>query len=132
MFATHFHELTLLSEHHKNVQNVHVTTHLQADSTSTGLTLLYKIAPGCCSKSFGIHVAELARFPDSVIQMAKAKLKYLESHDNDSTRHNEDHRKSDQDLKGILEQLRQAAHTSELDRRLMVEKLKQVVAVLQS
>lgn len=45
---------------------------------SEGITLLYKIKPGSCSKSFGIHVAELAHFPLQVVAMAKRKLEELE------------------------------------------------------
>ncbi|KAJ5709498.1 hypothetical protein N7493_010832 [Penicillium malachiteum] len=90
MFATHFHELTALSDRYpKSVKNLHVVafigdgTDADGDSETDGqkkrqVTLLYRVEPGICDQSFGIHVAELVRFPDKVVNMARQKAEELE------------------------------------------------------
>jgi len=75
LFATHFHELTVLEEKVECVVNRHV----QVDATQDEILLLYKVVDGICDESFGIHVAELAKFPDTVVKLAKRKADELES-----------------------------------------------------
>ncbi|GMH21302.1 hypothetical protein Nepgr_023144 [Nepenthes gracilis] len=86
LFATHFHELTSLAQENASgepltkqiigVANYHVSAHI--DSSSRKLTMLYKVVPGACDQSFGIHVAEFANFPESVVSLARLKAAELE------------------------------------------------------
>lgn len=97
-FATHFHELTALAEKFPSaVQNLHVVAYVgdkqnsvptTTDTTDTiddsrkkkdrEVTLLYRVEPGISDQSFGIHVAELVRFPPKVVAMARRKAEELE------------------------------------------------------
>ena len=75
LFATHFHELTSLKGP-GGVANFHVQAKI--DQASRKLAMLYTLAPGACDQSFGIHCAEFARFPEEVLEMARAKAAELE------------------------------------------------------
>lgn len=54
--------------------------HVSAMVSNDAFILLYKIKPGVCDQSYGIHVAQLANFPQHVIESAKAKAKFLEDY----------------------------------------------------
>ncbi|KPL77901.1 DNA mismatch repair protein MutS [Ornatilinea apprima] len=75
LFATHYHELTQLSDLLPGVRNYNV-----AVSESEGKVIfLHKIVPGGADRSYGIHVAQLAGMPKPVIQRASEILKQLET-----------------------------------------------------
>ncbi len=74
MFSTHYHELTDLSKILSNLKNIHVS----AVEEKGHITFLHKIKNGPVDKSYGIHVASLAKLPDSVIKRAEV---ILESHE---------------------------------------------------
>ncbi|PLW57797.1 hypothetical protein PCANC_01430, partial [Puccinia coronata f. sp. avenae] len=84
LFATHFHELTALDKQVAHVKNYHVVAHVEtkfsaaAGTSSSDITLLYKVEPGFSDQSFGIHVAEMANFPEDVLKLARVKAEELE------------------------------------------------------
>ena len=75
LFATHYHELTQLSDLLPGVRNYNVAV-AEADGQ---VIFLHKIVPGGADRSYGIHVAQLAGLPRPVIQRAGEILKELES-----------------------------------------------------
>jgi DNA mismatch repair protein MutS len=79
LFSTHYFELTELSKHHHEIQNVHLDADEYGEKNNRKLVFLHHIKPGPASKSFGIQVASLAGVPDTVIQLAKDKLAMLEN-----------------------------------------------------
>lgn len=74
LFATHYHELTQLAQTLPGVRNYNVAVH---DDGST-ITFLYRVVPGAASRSYGIHVAQLAGVPLSVVHRAEQVLRQLE------------------------------------------------------
>ena len=75
LFATHYHELTQLSDLLPGVGNYNV-----AVSEAEGrVVFLHKIVSGGADRSYGIHVAQLAGLPRPVLQRAGEILKQLES-----------------------------------------------------
>ena len=74
MFATHYHELTILENDIEGVKNYSISAKKRGDD----IIFLRKIVSGGADDSYGIEVAGLAGLPDSVIRRAKAVLKELE------------------------------------------------------
>ncbi len=78
LFATHYHELTELENILPRVANYSIEVAEQGDQVA----FLHTITPGKADKSYGIHVAQLAGVPRSVVQRAAEILKVLESQHN--------------------------------------------------
>jgi len=74
LFATHYHELTLLAERLPRLKNLRVTV----KETASGIVFLHTVEAGAASKSYGIEVARLAGLPASVISRAREVLKLHE------------------------------------------------------
>jgi DNA mismatch repair protein MutS len=70
MFATHYHELTDLSERFKGVRNLNVAVREWEDQ----VIFLHRIVEGGTDRSYGIHVARLAGVPPQVLQRARQLL----------------------------------------------------------
>ena len=74
MFSTHYHELTILEKDLKHLKNVHVSA-IEEDGK---ITFLHKVKNGAVDKSYGIHVASLAKLPISLIKRADEILNVYE------------------------------------------------------
>jgi DNA mismatch repair protein MutS len=74
LFATHYHELTLLAERLARLTNLRVTV----KETASGIVFLHTVEAGPASKSYGIEVARLAGLPAAVIARAREVLKVHE------------------------------------------------------
>lgn len=74
LFATHYFELTRISEDFKQAANVH----LDAVEHGNGIVFLHSVEEGPASQSYGLQVAQLAGIPRSVVNAAKRKLAQLE------------------------------------------------------
>ncbi|MBR2700774.1 MAG: DNA mismatch repair protein MutS [Erysipelotrichaceae bacterium] len=84
LFSTHYHELTSLENSMNGIKNKHVDVYEEDDK----ITFLYKVKDGKANKSYGIHVASLAKLPEGVIERANELLKVFEEskkHRNDQT-----------------------------------------------
>jgi DNA mismatch repair protein MutS len=74
LFATHYFELTGLSEENTLISNCHV----DAKEHDDNVIFLYTVKDGPANQSYGLQVAQLAGVPKPVIQRAKEKLTELE------------------------------------------------------
>lgn len=109
LFSTHYHELTSLSGDLKRLRNVHVS----AIEEEGKITFLHKVKMGSVDKSYGIHVASLARLPKEVIDRANEILEFYETKN-----------KKKNGFKQIELQLEQEDNTCSND--ILVEKLSKI------
>jgi DNA mismatch repair protein MutS len=75
IFATHYHELTRLSNRLPGVVNFSVAVREVGDE----IVFLRRLVPGGADRSYGVEVARLAGLPDSVVQRAREILRELET-----------------------------------------------------
>ncbi len=74
LFATHYHELTVMEGELEGVHNYSVAVKKRGDN----ITFLRRIVKGGADESFGIEVAKLAGVPDDIVERAKVILAELE------------------------------------------------------
>lgn len=77
LFATHYHELTVLSQKLNRLTNATV----RVKEWNGDVVFLHEIVPGAADRSYGIQVAKLAGLPSSVVRRAETVLKQLEEQD---------------------------------------------------
>lgn len=75
LFATHYHELTVLSERLERVDN----RTLKVKEWEGDVIFLHEVVPGAADRSYGIQVAKLAGLPASVVARARSVLDHLET-----------------------------------------------------
>lgn len=76
MFATHYHELTVLEDELEGAVNYNIA----AKKRGGDIIFLRKIVRGSTDDSFGIEVAKLAGLPSNVIKRARSVLDEIEAH----------------------------------------------------
>ena len=77
LFATHYHELTELALLYPKIKNYNVTV----EEWDNKIIFLRKIIPGGTDNSYGIHVAQMAGLPRTVIERAREILNNLEANE---------------------------------------------------
>jgi len=82
LFATHYHELTVLAEELSLLQNYRVSI----KETPAGIVFLRKVEAGAADKSYGIEVAKLAGLPVEVIRRAREVLSQHEGREQQSAK----------------------------------------------
>ena len=75
LFATHYHELNEMEKHFPRIKNYNVAV----KEVDGKVIFLRKLTPGGSEHSFGIHVAEIAGMPRSIVKRANEVLKQLEA-----------------------------------------------------
>jgi len=75
VFATHYHELTQLTEELAHARNFNVVVREAGDE----IVFLHRLEPGGADRSYGIHVGRLAGLPAAVVERAWQVLKLLEA-----------------------------------------------------
>ena len=77
LFATHYHELTQLADSLPRIRNLNVAV----SDENGSIVFLRRIVPGGADRSYGVHVAQLAGLPGSVVNRAWEVLRDLETSD---------------------------------------------------
>ncbi|MBQ8359985.1 MAG: DNA mismatch repair protein MutS [Oscillospiraceae bacterium] len=77
LFATHYHELSVIEDQLPGIKNYNIAVKKRGDK----MIFLRKIVPGATDDSFGVEVAKLAGLPSGVITRARQILQELENDD---------------------------------------------------
>ena len=75
LFATHYHELNEMEKHFSRIKNYNVSV----KEVGGKVIFLRRLEPGGSEHSFGIHVAEIAGMPRSIVKRANVLLRQLEA-----------------------------------------------------
>ena len=75
LFATHYHEMNEMVKTFKRIKNYNVSV----KEVNNKIVFMRKLLPGGSEHSFGIHVAQMAGMPKSIVKRANEILRQLES-----------------------------------------------------
>ncbi len=119
LFATHFHELTGLAERYAHARNLRVEVREWGEE----IVFLHAIREGASDRSYGIHVAQLAGLPASVIRRANEVLAALQREQvNAGSAPEKPPRQIS--LFGQPDEIRKALHNIEIERMTPLDALK--------
>ena len=108
LFATHFHELTLLDKTLTRLANYHMKT---ASGQEKNIHLLYEVGAGAALHSYGIQIAKRAGLPEEVVARASLLLEQLEK------------QKSSKNIKQTIEKKKIKSDAQEQKESAIKEKL---------
>ena len=74
IFATHYHELNVMTKTYPQIKNYRITI----TEENGKIEFLRKIVPGGASKSYGIHVAQMAGLPSAVVEKSKSLMNKMQ------------------------------------------------------
>ncbi len=78
LFATHYHELTVLADKFPEIKNLEMAVDKEKDE----IIFLYKVVEGSAWQSYGVKVAKLAGLPSPVVERAKRVLQRIKRNQN--------------------------------------------------
>ena len=81
LFATHYHELTILSEQLEGLSNIT----MKVREHNEDVVFLHEVEEGVASRSYGIYVAKLAGMPKAVLERSQTLLQRLETNQYSNT-----------------------------------------------
>jgi DNA mismatch repair protein MutS len=106
LFATHYHELNALASLYPRIKNLRVEVKEIGDK----VIFLHKINEGTADHSFGIHVAQMAGLPDTIIKRSKEILRNYEKREERNRRKDEFQinlfEYKDEELRDIIEKIK--------------------------
>ncbi|KAG0174776.1 MutS-like protein [Apophysomyces sp. BC1021] len=131
LFATHFHELTALGGSVPHVKNLNVAVYVgEGQGQERDITFLHKVNEGVCDQSFGIHVAELANFPSTVVKLAKRKAAELEDEaqaDQVSKKHaRQDIEEGTQLIKKMIQSIGKTADVDNMEHDTLLDRVRTI------
>lgn len=128
VFATHFHELTILEDELSNVTNLKIEILKEADD----LVFLRKIKRGKSNRSYGIDVAKLSGLPEEITLNAQKFMDNLDTEDTINLNKNSDIKSTlDEISDKNYNQIKEAASTINVNELTPIEAITQLNSLIE-